>query len=288
MYSTELGLVYSCGSLTVGSVVGMYLMPDGIAVVDKNINQSVMDSLKCKRCRLYYYNTNDEEDLRVLLESLQDQLDSFTSKYLILEGIQENTGRICKLPQLIEVAKRFKFRIILDESFSFGVLGPNGVGVLDYYGLNLAGNVDLVCGSLEYAFGTLGGFCVGEAVAVENQYIHSLSFVYSASLSAFLVQSILSSLEFVKSRSQKLKYLSREVHDRMFNQNMNILSDADSPLKVFKGSDSMVDICRESYGVYMFSSAFGICMNLHYDICLDIVAKERLFQALCVFKEISQ
>ncbi|KAJ8894923.1 hypothetical protein PR048_000230 [Dryococelus australis] len=60
-------------------------------------------------------------------------------KFLVIEGIYMNTGRICPLPRLVELAKKYKLRIFLDESISFGTLGAHGRGVTEYFGVSSRG-----------------------------------------------------------------------------------------------------------------------------------------------------
>ena len=56
-------------------------------------------------------------------------------KFIVVEGIYLNTGNICKLPELIELKSKYKIRLFLEESISFGVLGSNGKGVTEHFGI---------------------------------------------------------------------------------------------------------------------------------------------------------
>lgn len=58
-------------------------------------------------------------------------------RFLVVEGIYANTGDICPLPELIELRKKYKLRIFIDESISFGVLGKTGRGVTEYFGISV-------------------------------------------------------------------------------------------------------------------------------------------------------
>lgn len=61
-----------------------------------------------------------------------------TRKFLVMEGIYMNTGNICPLPALLELAHRFKCRTILDENVSFGTLGETGRGVTEHFNVNVS------------------------------------------------------------------------------------------------------------------------------------------------------
>lgn len=67
-------------------------------------------------------------------------------KFLIVEGIYVNSGQVCPLPELIEIKKRFKIRLFIDESISFGVLGKSGRGVIEHFNTDVssAGNCKII------------------------------------------------------------------------------------------------------------------------------------------------
>lgn len=63
-----------------------------------------------------------------------------------MEGIYAATGTICPLPKLMELRQKYKLRIFIDESISFGVLGSNGKGITEYFNVNVSG------GCIHYLF----------------------------------------------------------------------------------------------------------------------------------------
>ena len=84
------------------------------------------------------------------------------------EGISENYGDIVDLPRLIELKKKYKFRLMLDESWSFGVLGSHGRGVTEFYGV-APSEVNMIIGSMSTALCGGGGFCAGSKEVVDHQ-----------------------------------------------------------------------------------------------------------------------
>ena len=53
-------------------------------------------------------------------------------KFLVVEGIYFNTGEICPIESLVELKRRYKLRLFIDESISFGTLGDHGRGITEY------------------------------------------------------------------------------------------------------------------------------------------------------------
>ena len=72
-------------------------------------------------------------------------------------------GSIVRLPEILELKKKYKFYIYLDEAHSIGALGQHGKGVVDYYGLNPK-DVDIMMGTFTKSFGGAGGYICGNQV----------------------------------------------------------------------------------------------------------------------------
>ena len=91
-----------------------------------------------------------------------------TRRFIVTEGISEFYGDILNLPRLIELKKKYKYRLILDESWSFGVLGSNGRGVTEYFGI-APSEIDMIIGSMSSTLCGGGGFCAGSKEVVDHQ-----------------------------------------------------------------------------------------------------------------------
>ena len=85
----------------------------------------------------------------------------------------------------IELKHRYKFRLILDETWSFGVLGRTGRGITEHQNVDAA-EVDMIVGSLAGPICAGGGFCAGSDEIVEHQRLSSASYTFSAALPAML------------------------------------------------------------------------------------------------------
>ena len=73
-------------------------------------------------------------------------------------------GSIVKLPDVLRLKKKYKAYVYLDEAHSIGALGPNGRGVVDYWGLN-PGDIDVMMGTFTKSFGAAGGYIAGSDVS---------------------------------------------------------------------------------------------------------------------------
>merc|ERR1712093_845478 len=91
----------------------------------------------------------------------------------------EADGQIADLPRIMELKRKFKYRLMLDETWSFGTLGKTGRGLSELYDVQ-ANEIDIIMGSMA------GGFCAGSSVAIAHQRINSAAYVFSASLPPLL------------------------------------------------------------------------------------------------------
>ena len=73
-------------------------------------------------------------------------------------------GSIVRLPEVIALKKRYKAYLYLDEAHSIGALGPNGKGVVDYFGLDPK-DIDIMMGTFTKSFGAAGGYIGGKKVS---------------------------------------------------------------------------------------------------------------------------
>ncbi|KAK3922386.1 Serine palmitoyltransferase 1 [Frankliniella fusca] len=221
----EEACVYAYGFSTVASAIPAYAKRSDIIFVDEQVNFAIQKGLDASRSRICYFKHNDVKDLeRLMLEFESEAIKNprkakVTRRFLVIEGIYMNTGNICPLPALLELAHRFKCRTILDENVSFGTLGETGRGVTEFYNVNRE-DVDLIVGSMEWALGSIGGFCVGSSFIVEHQRLSGLGYCFSASLPPLLTAAAMASLEEIEKNPGLLTALQEKcklVHEALTN-----------------------------------------------------------------------
>lgn len=117
-----------------------------------------------------------------------------TKRFLVAEGIYVNTGEMCPLRELVELRRKYKLRLFLDESISFGSIGKHGRGLTEFLGIDKT-EVDLISASLESSVESVGGFCVGSRFIVEHQRLSGLGYCFSASQPPLLTQAAITALD---------------------------------------------------------------------------------------------
>ena len=114
-----------------------------------------------------------------------------------------NSGTIINLPEIIKIKNKYKYRLILDESLSFGTLGSRCYGVTDYFNVS-SSDIDIIAGSLSNSIGTAGGFCAGDKNIIDHQVLSSQAYCYSASLPAFLAAGAIVTLQKVSKNGSEI------------------------------------------------------------------------------------
>ncbi|EDN08791.1 hypothetical protein HCAG_05290 [Histoplasma mississippiense (nom. inval.)] len=180
-------IVYAQAFSTISSVIPSFSKRGDIIVVDKGVNYAIRKGIQISRSAVRWYEHNDMEDLeRVLSKITKEQAKKpLTRRFIITEALFESRGDMVDLPAIIELKLRYKFRLILDETCSFGVLGRTGRGITEHQNVD-ATEVDMIVGSLAGPLIAGGGFCAGSEEIVHHQRISATAYCYSAALPALL------------------------------------------------------------------------------------------------------
>ncbi|XP_065218587.1 serine palmitoyltransferase 1 [Planococcus citri] len=239
----ESAIVYSYGFSTIASAIPAYAKKQDVIFADERVNFAIQRGIEASRSTVFYFKHNDFRHLESLIKSWDDshqdkKSNSKIRKFLIVEGIYINSGKICPLPEMIEIRKKYQLRIFIDESISFGVLGKTGRGILEHFNID-NDDVDMIMASMEYALGTGGGFCVGSTFIVEHQRLAGLGYCFSASLPPFLAVAARAGIDVLdeeKDLTDRLSNRCNQLHDALSSSPVlkiyfDIESDAASPIK---------------------------------------------------------
>ncbi|ROT37919.1 serine palmitoyltransferase [Sodiomyces alkalinus F11] len=197
---TEGCIVYAQAFSTISSVIPAFCKRGDIIVADRAVNYAIRRGLEISRSSIKWYQHGDMDDLeRVMLKVVKDQAGKkLTRRFIVAEGLFEMTGDSVDLPKLVELKEKYKFRIILDETWSFGTLGRSGRGLTEAQNVDPT-QVDMIVGSLAGPLCAGGGFCAGAKDVVEHQRISAASYTFSAALPAMLAITATETLSLLQS-----------------------------------------------------------------------------------------
>ncbi|XP_011297989.1 serine palmitoyltransferase 1 [Fopius arisanus] len=237
----EEAIVYSYGFSTVASAIPAYCKRRDIIFADEKVNFSIQKGFDASRSTVKYFKHNDVGDLeRLLIE--QVRIDEKNPKkaekirrFLVVEGIYMNTGLICPLPELVALCRKYRLRIFIDESISFGTLGDTGKGVTEFFGVPRH-EIDIIIGSLEWAVASIGGFCVGSSFVIEHQRLSGLGYCFSASLPPLLTAAAITAIDIMEQESNdlfaKLRRNCIDLQSRLYQlEHFELSAQPESPVK---------------------------------------------------------
>ncbi|WP_280262387.1 aminotransferase class I/II-fold pyridoxal phosphate-dependent enzyme [Nocardia wallacei] len=170
IYDTDAAIVTASGFLTNAAAVAFLLGKRDIAVCDALIHNSIIQGTEWAGCKRVTFRHNDPESLEAILSMSRR---SFERAMVLIEGVYSMDGDIVRLPEIIEVARKYNCSIMIDEAHSFGVLGERGLGVREHF--DLPGDaIDVWMGTLSKGIGSVGGYLAANKELVDG-------FKYSAS-----------------------------------------------------------------------------------------------------------
>lgn len=147
-------------------------------------------------------------------------------------------GSIVNLPKIIDLKKKYKAYLYLDEAHSIGALGSTGRGVTDYWNVNPR-DIDVLMGTFTKSFGSAGGYIAGSTKLINHIRINSHANCYAASMSPAVAQQALTSLRIIMGKNnetegqQRIKQLAWNCHyfrENLVKMGFIVYGNNDSPI----------------------------------------------------------
>ena len=165
-------------------------------IVDKSIHASLWDGVRLSGADVERFTHEDMDSLRRLLS----QLDPNRPKIIAVDGVYSMEGHIASLPQIVEMAQEHGAFLVVDDCHGFGVLGRDGRGVADHFGLT--DKVDLICGSFSKSLASTGGFIAADRSVIEYLRSSSQQIIFSAAITPAAAATALASLRVMQREPQ--------------------------------------------------------------------------------------
>jgi len=201
----EDSIVYIGGHSTNVSTIGHLFGKNDLIVHDSLSHNSIMQGCILSGATAIAFPHNDY----VALESiLGDRRHRYNRVLIVIEGVYSTDGDIPELPKFIELKKRYKTLLMVDEAHSIGVLGKHGRGIGEMFGVNPA-DVDLWMGTFSKSFASCGGYIAGCKELVEYLKYTAPGFVYSVGMSPANTAAALASLQVLQAEPQRVALLQQ-------------------------------------------------------------------------------
>ena len=200
----EDAVVYVSGHATNVTTIGHLFDRNDLILHDALCHDSIIQGIYLSGAKRRSFSHGD----LVELERILAQYRSLYRRVLICtEGLFSMDGDICDLPGLIELKKRFRCNLIVDEAHSIGVLGPSGRGIAHHYTGIDPQDVDLWMGTLSKSFASCGGYIAGSRQLVRYLKYTAPGFLYSVGMPAPNAAAALKSLELMQRHPEIVEQL---------------------------------------------------------------------------------
>jgi 8-amino-7-oxononanoate synthase len=182
-----------------------------IVFTDRADHASIVDGCRLSFGKIKKYRHNDMENLERVLAS---EKATDAGKLIVTDGVFSMEGDIVKLPLVLDLARKYDARVYVDDAHSVGVLGKNGRGTAEHFGLE--GQVDISMGTFSKSFASVGGFVAGDEDIIDYIKHFARSLIFSASPPPASVAAVLASLDIIESEPERLEKLwknTKKMHD---------------------------------------------------------------------------
>jgi 8-amino-7-oxononanoate synthase len=202
---TDDAIVLVSGHATNVTVIGHIVGPGDLVIHDALAHNSIVQGGELSGATRRPFPHSDAEALDAILETTRHQ---YRRVLVIIEGVYSQDGDIPDLPALIEVKKRHKALLMIDEAHSLGVLGTHGGGIREHFGVDSA-DVELWSGTLSKSLASCGGYVAGSLPLIQYLKYTTPGFIFSAGISPPNAAAALAALRQMKAEPELLATLQR-------------------------------------------------------------------------------
>lgn len=222
-----------CANL--GMVSGL-LGPENLIVHDKLNHASLIDGTILSGAKMLRFKHND-------LTHLEKILKENTSKYpggilVVTDGVFSMDGDIADIPAILNIVRRYKCLLAIDEAHATGVIGENGSGTLSYFNIGYSKDI-ILTGCLSKALGAVGGYISARREIIDYLRVYARSNMFSTSLPPGDCASVLASLELIRSTDivKRLFFNSNYLREKLKDIGFEILNSKTAIIPVIIGDD---------------------------------------------------
>lgn len=202
----EDAMLYSTGFGVNLGVVSTLTGREDYIILDEQDHASIIEGRRLSFSNYLKYKHNN-------MESLEEQLKKTNPdkvKLIVSDSVFSMEGDVAKLPEMVELAKKYNATLMIDEAHGIGVFGEGGRGVCNHYGV--ANDVDLIMGTFSKSFAALGGFIATDKEITNFLRHHSRSYIFTASITPASVAAVNASLDIMLSEPERQQHLWNLTH----------------------------------------------------------------------------
>ena len=188
---TESAIVFPTGYMANIGAISALAGKEDLIVCDKLNHASIIDGVRLSGAAMRVYPHKNLERLEAILK----RSTSYKKRFIISDGVFSMDGDIAPLSDIIKISEEYDAILMLDDAHGTGVLGENGKGTCEYFGIT--GGVHIQMGTFSKAFGNLGGFIAGSSNLIEYIRNKARAFIYSTALPPAILGGCIKAIDIV-------------------------------------------------------------------------------------------
>src|SRR5215468_3189270 len=204
IHGSEDSVVLVGGHSTNVTVIGHLLGRDDVIVHDSLIHNSIVQGAMLSGARRVPFPHLDHEAADRLLREIHPRNGR---ALLVIEGHYSMDGDVPDLPAFIDVARRNRAWLMVDEAHALGVLGSRGFGTADRFGVD-PGEVDIWMGTLSKSLVSCGGYIAGKKNLIDYLKHSAPGFVFSVGMAPPAAAAALAAVELLESEPERVHRLN--------------------------------------------------------------------------------
>jgi 8-amino-7-oxononanoate synthase len=193
----EAALTFSTGFQTNQGIISTLIGRGDVIITDRMVHASIIDACRLSYGEVLKYKHNDMADLERVLSSI----DIDANKMIVVDGVFSMEGDLANLPAIVDLAKKYRAQLMVDDAHGIGVMGKNGRGTAEHFGVE--DEVDIIMGTFSKSFASLGGMVVGNKKVISYIKHFARSLIFSASITPASVASVLATLNIIQSEPER-------------------------------------------------------------------------------------
>jgi 8-amino-7-oxononanoate synthase len=210
----DAALIFSTGFQVNLGVISALVGKDDVVIIDKMDHASIIDGCRLSFGEIRKFRHNDIADLERMLREYE-----YRDKLIVVDGVFSMEGDIAHLPDIVELAKKYGARLMVDDAHGIGVLGKTGRGTVEHFGLE--DEVDLIMGTYSKSLASIGGFISGSADVIHYIKHFARSLIFSASPPPASVASVSAAIDIIENEPERRDQLWKNT-TKMLNELKNL------------------------------------------------------------------
>ena len=197
----EGALVFSTGFQVNLGVISSLTGRHDYIIIDELDHACIIDGSRLSFSKVLKYKHNDMASLEKVLQ----RCDIDKVKLIAIDGVFSMEGDIANLPEIVKLAEKYKANIMIDDAHGLGVVGANGRGTANHFGLT--DDVDLIMGTFSKSLASIGGFIAADNDTINFLKHNARSLMFSASIAPANAASALAAVEIMEQEPERIQKL---------------------------------------------------------------------------------